>query len=410
MAVYEYKAFDAQGRQKKGIVDAEHVRAARQKLKLQGLFPTTLSESDQSPARARGALPTLTIRSQRVSTAELAIMTRQLATLVGAGMPLVEALRALGDQIDNTGLRKVIAEVGEAVNEGSTLANAMREHKKTFPRLYVNMVASGEASGSLELVLGRLADLLESQAAFRRKVSSALTYPILMLCLCFGVVVLLLTYVVPQISQMFADRKAVLPLPTRVVIGLSNFLLSYWFLVAALIVGIVSLVRWYLRTPNGRRRRDAVMLKLPIIGPLVLKVATTRFAKNLGTMLISGVELLSALTITKNIIGNLVLEEAIEKATEGVREGGSLAAELEKSRVFPRLLIHMVAIGEKTGQLETMLDRAANSYESEVQAVVASFTSILEPVLILCLSVVVGGILAAVMLPMLEMSSLQGIK
>lgn len=408
MAVFVYKAFDVAGRQKKGIVDAENIRAARQKLKALGLYPSSLVESDE-PGEGRSALPTLTIRNQRVSTNDLAIATRQLSTLVGAGMPLVEALRALADQIDNTGFRRVIAEVGDSVNEGSTLANALRNHRRIFPRLYVNMVASGEASGSLELVLTRLADLLETQAAFRRKVGSALTYPILMLFLCFGVVILLLTYVVPQITKIFADRNAILPMPTRFVIGMSEVLTAYWPVLVALVAGIVFLVRYYLRTPNGRRRRDAVLLKLPILGPLFLKIATSRFARNLSTMLVSGVELLTALSITKNIVGNVILEEAIEKATEGVREGGSLAYEIERARVFPRLLIHMVAIGEKTGQLETMLDRAANTYESEVQAVVASFTSILEPVLILLLATIVGGILAAVMLPMLEMSSLQGL-
>lgn len=412
MAVYHYKALDARGRQTKGMVDAESIRGARQKLKQQGIFPTTLEESvakeSSRPALSSFGALSGSRGAKKVDSATLCIATRQLATLAGAGMPLVEALRALGDQLDNVVLKGVVAEVGDQVNEGSTLAAAMRQHPRVFPKLYANMVASGEASGTLELVLTRLADLLEAQTALRRKVSSALVYPILMLVLCFGVIVLLLTYVVPQITQIFASRNAVLPLPTRVVIAASEVLKGYWYILAAAI-GVFML--WFSRfraSPKGRRKLDRMLLRLPLIGTILLKVATSRFAKNLGTMLESGIELLSALGISKNIVGNVILEEAVEEAAEGVREGSSLAAELEKKGVFPRLLIHMIAIGERTGQLEDMLLRAASSYESELNSLIASFTAILEPVLILFLAVVVGGILAAVMLPMLEMTSLAG--
>jgi general secretion pathway protein F len=408
MAVFVYKALDSRGRTTKGIVDADTVRAARQKLKQQGIFPTSIDES-----RSRQNTPSLSFlpsanRGRKVDPQSLAIATRQLATLSGAGMPLVEALRALGDQLDNVNLKGIIAEVGSQVNEGSTLAQALRKHPRVFPKLYANMVASGEASGSLEVVLTRLADLLEAQTALKRKVSSAMVYPILMLVLCFGVIVLLLTYVVPQITQIFASKNAVLPLPTRVVIGASDFLQQY-YLILILVIGLA--IFWFSRfraSPAGRKRLDRFILRLPLFGNLSLKVATSRFAKNLGTMLASGIELLNALSIARNIVGNTVLEEAIDTAIDGVREGSSLAGELEKSGVFPRMLIHMIAIGEKTGQLEDMLLRAANSYESEINALISSFTAILEPVLILFLAGIVGSVLAAVMLPMLEMTSLAG--
>ena len=406
MPVFEYKALDSKGRSVKGVVDADSVRSARQKLRGQGIFPTSLEEAQLKAARgsfrAAGQAP----RERKVDGGTLAIATRQLATLAGAGMPLVESLRALAEQVDHSQLKVVVAEVADKVNEGYTLANAMKEHPKVFPRLFVNMVAAGEASGSLDKVLERLADLLESQAALRRKVGSALTYPILMLTLCFGVIVLLLTYVVPQITKIFADRGRVLPLPTRIVIALSDFLQSYWWLVFGMIALTYVGIKKYGATPNGKRRFHQMFLKLPFIGGIILKVSCSRFSRNLGTLLGSGVELLGALNITKTVIGNVVLEQAVDTASEGVREGNSLAVELDRSKLFPKLLIRMVAIGEKTGQLENMLIRAANSYDSEISAVVSSLTSILEPVLILFLACIVGGILAAVMLPMLEMSNL----
>ena len=409
MAVYVYKALDTRGRPTKGLVDAESVRVARQKLKQQGIFPTVLEESIAKEPSRGVALFSGAGRGRKVDTGTLCIATRQLSTLVGAGMPLVEAMRALGDQLDHVSLKAVIAEVGDEVNEGSTLAAAMRKHPRVFPKLYANMVASGEASGTLELVLTRLADLLEAQNELRRKISSALVYPVLMLCLCFGVIVLLLTYVVPQITQIFESQKIPLPLPTQFVIGLSAFMQSYWWLIAGSAALFVIWFQRYRITVAGRKKIDRFLLRLPIVGAIILKVATSRFAKNLGTMLASGIELLGALAIAKNIVGNSVLEDTVEQAIDGVREGRSLAAELERSGAFPRMLIHMIAIGERTGQLEDMLLRSAASYESEINALVARFTALLEPLLILFLAMLVGGILAAVMMPMLEMNNLAGI-
>ena len=407
MAVYVYRALDDRGRSKKGIVDAESLRQARQKLKTQGIFPTSIEENAAKESAARASLNRIfERRTASVSTTQLAVITRQFATLVGAGIPLVEALKALGEQIDNTSIKSIFADITDRVNEGSTLAASLREHPHVFPKLYGNMVASGESSGTLDMVLQRLADLLESQAALRRKIVSAMTYPALMLTLCFGVILLLLGYVVPQITTIFERQGAKLPLPTRIIIAMSDFVQGYWWLVLGLLAAITIGVRYYLSTDKGRRNFDRLVLKLPIIGPLKLKIATSRFSRNLGMMLASGIELLTALAITKNLLGSRPLEDAVDAAIEGVREGRSLAVELKKSELFPRLLVHMTAIGERTGQLEGMLNRAADAYESEVEAVISAFTSILEPVLIIFLAGVVGAILAAVMLPMLQMTSL----
>ncbi len=409
MAVFEYQAINKRGRAVRGVIDAESIRAARLKLKRDGIFPTSMVETRESEPAARGWNVKLDLSRRRVSLTQMSVATRQLATLVGAGMPVVEALRALSDQVDQPSFRRVIAEISDAVNEGSTMASAMRNYPKVFPRIYSNMIASGEASGTLDVVLERLADLLERQAALRRKVVSALTYPVLMVCLCLGVVVLLLAYVVPEITAIFQEQNATLPLPTRVVIGLSALIRSYGWVGAILAAGAFLALQRYRNTPGGARRLSRLQLQLPLVGSLTLKIATSRFARNLGTMLQSGIEVLGALAIVKNIIGNVVLEEAVESAITGVREGRDLASELNKTQLFPRLLIHMVAIGERTGQLEHMLIRAANSYESEVDATVGALTSILEPVLIVFLAVIVGSILASVMLPMLEMSSLAGV-
>ncbi|MBP9838970.1 MAG: type II secretion system inner membrane protein GspF [Proteobacteria bacterium] len=410
MGVFQYTALDAKGKNIKGIVDAENARIARLKLKQQGIFPTQLQETDAKQNSPRQSMNFLKkSRSKSVDTATLGIATRQLATLVGAGMPLVEAMRALSEQIDHQTLKQVITEVTEQVNEGSTLASSLKRYPKAFPKLYANMIASGETSGTLEIVLNRLAELLESQTALRRKVTSAMIYPALMITLCFGVIILLLTYVVPQITQIFASKKAALPLPTEIVIEASNFLKNYWYILLGLLSIFILWFNSFKNSEKGKRQIDIILLRLPIIGNLNLKIATSRFAKNLGTMLESGIELLTALATVKNIIGNIILEEVVEEAIEGVREGGSLSVQLDKSKKFPTLLIRMIAVGEKTGQLQDMLLRAATSYENEVNAIISGFTAILEPVLILILAVIVGGVLAAVMLPMLEMTSLAGV-
>ncbi len=408
MAVFEYKAINATGRSTKGIVDAENVRAARLKLKKQGIFPTEVRETASEELISASKDVTAFFKDRKVNATHLALATRQLATLVGAGIPLVEALRALGEQLDQPRLKAVFAEVCDRVNEGSTLADAMRDYPKVFPRLFSNMVASGEMSGTLDRVLERLADFLENQSALKRKVTAALTYPALMMFLCFAVVVLLLVYVVPQLTKIFEDNKAILPLPTRIVVALSNFFTSYWLLIFALILfSVFGFIR-YAKTELGRKKIDGLKLRLPLFGPMATKIATARLARTLGTMLSSGIELLTALSITRNIIGNVVLEAVIDQAREGVREGRSLAAELNKPGIFPRMLIHMIAIGEKTGQLEPMLHRAASNYELEVNTVISSLTSVLEPLLILFLAVVVGGIVMSVMLPLVEMTSLGG--
>ena len=408
MSVFEYNALNGSGRKVRGLIDADSLRSARQKLKAQGIFPTDIRETRQRIPEGTGApRKSLFQRSSfgGVGGLQIAMATRQLATLVGSGMPLVDSLRALADLVEQPTLRRVIAEVTDRVNEGSDLADAMRHYPRIFSRLYVNMIASGQENGRLDLVLERLSDLLEAQAVLRRKILSAITYPVIMLLLCIGAVIILLTFVVPTITAIFEQRGQQLPVPTRIVIGMSQFLQSYWiFLVAIIALSVVGITR-FIQSKPGRERFDQFRLKMPLFGPLNLKVATSQFARNLGTLLASDVPLLEALRIVKNIVSNVQLERAIEKAAEGVQEGRSLSKELAKSGVFPTMLIHMTAAGETSGErLSHMLLRAAASYESEVNAVISALTSILEPILIVVLAALVGGILFAVILPMLEMT------
>ena len=411
MAVFAYKGLDVKGNSAKGLIDAENLKAANLKLKQQNIIPTTVEETlvQSGSGKSKISLLKKLQDNRKVDSNSLAIATRQLATLVGAGMPLLESLRALAEQIDHLALKKVISEVSEEVNEGSTFAAALRKYPKAFPRLYANMVASGESSGTLELVLNRLAELLEAQTALKRKVSSALFYPIFMIGLCFLVVVILLVFVVPKITQIFASKKVALPFLTRVIIALSDFTKDYYLFIFAFLALSFFWFSKFKSSEKGRKKIDKLILKIPFVGGLVIKIITSRFAKNLSTMLASGIELLPALATVKNVVDNTVFEQTIEIAIERVREGGSLAVELERSKIFPKLLVRMISVGEKTGQLEQMLSRAATNYENEVSAIVSGLTSLLEPILIIFLAVIVGVILAAVMLPMLEMASLTGI-
>lgn len=406
MAVFEYTAINAKGRKVRGVIDAEGAKAARQRLKSKGIFATDLKETRTKAKSGASNKRGYHFVQARVSLGELSLATRQLSTLVGAGISLVEALKALGDQLDSDKLKRIFSEICEQVTEGSSLAEALKSYPRIFPQLYINMVASGEASGSLDLVLERLADLLESQAELRRKIISASAYPILMLVVCFLVVLLLLGYVVPQITALFKEQNQALPLPTQIVIGLSDLTQQYWWLLLLTLAGSYYGYMSYSRTKNGRKRIDHLKLTLPVTGPLSVKIIVSRLSRTLATMLASGVELLTALSIVKNIVGNVIIEEALESAIVGVREGKSLSAELKKSGIFPTLLVHLVGVGERTGELEPMLFRVSKSYESQVDALVSGLTKIMEPILILFLAVVVGGILASVMLPMLEMSSL----
>lgn len=404
MPIFEYTALNSTGKQSKGTIDADSVRSARQKLRSQGIFPTEVKEGKEVLPKSKDVKRFF--NSDRVSSKNLAVATRQLATLVGAGIPLVEALHVLSEQTENIVLKRLVIDVREKVEEGSSLAKAMAGFPKAFPRLYVNMVTSGEASGTLDTVLENLADYLESANELKRKITSALFYPALMILFCITIVIALLAYVVPTIVEIFQKQGATLPLPTKVLIAISDLLRGYWYVMIGLIFLGIYLFRWYYRQPAGRAKIDSLRFKIPLYGNLYTKICTARVSRTLGTLLTSGVGLLTALDIIKNIIPNVHVTKAIEDARDGVREGRGLARELSKSGIFPSMLSHMISIGERSGRMEPMLVRSATAFENEVTASISGLTSLIEPIMIILLGGIVLAIVAAVLMPMVSLTQI----
>jgi general secretion pathway protein F len=406
--VYAYKGVTEAGRNAKGYVDAENLRAARAKLRRDGVYPTDLAESAAaSPARERAregvarrfSLPSL----RRVSTLDLALATRQLATLVGAGIPLVEALGALTEQVESSRLKGLVGGVRDRVNEGASLADAMGQ-AGVFGDLYVSMVRAGEAGGALEQVLERLAEYLEGQVRLRNRVLSITLYPLMMLGFAVFVIGMLVTFVLPQITQLLESLNQPLPFYTRAIIALSEFARSWWWAVCLGLAAAFLALRAAIRTEQGRVRWDAFRLRLPVLGKVVRLLAISRFSRTLSTLLAGGIPIVRALDISKFVANNAVIGAAIERAKESLTEGASLAAPLRASGEFPPLVIHMVDVGERSGELEPMLAKVAENYDEQVENTVTRLTALLEPVLILLMVGIVLGIIFAVLVPMLQIT------
>lgn len=406
MPIYEYKGVDTKGKNINGVIDAENEKAGRLKLRRTGVFPTDIYlEGTRRGMALKGDVKGFSFL-QKVKTAELAHMTRQLATLLGANIPLVDALGALQDQVENPLLKKAVSQIKDKVVEGRRLADAMKGFPKVFNDLYISMIQAGEASGALEQVLARLADFTEYQAKLKSKISSALMYPIIMAVMGFGLVTYLVVSVVPKIASIFEDADAVLPLPTRILMAVSNFAESYWYLILMFLLLFGYLFKRYANSPAGRARFDALSLKAPIFGELFRKIAISRFSRTLATLLRSGVQLLGALDIVKNVVDNVVLTEAIDRTKNSVKEGESIAEPLRRSGQFPPMVTHMIAVGEKTGGLEAMLEKVADSFDGEVDTTVGKLTTLLEPLMIVVMGGVVVSIVLAILLPILKMSDL----
>ena len=406
MSVYEYTALDEKGHERKGFVDAMGVAAARQKLREEGVYPIEINQAaDKKDAALSGVLGINLW--QRVSNKDVSVFTRQLSTLLGSGIPLVPSLSVLFAQTKNPLLKQTLAQNREQVNEGKSLTQGMLNFPRIFPPFYVNMVRAGESSGTINLVLERLADFSENQQTLMSKIRSALAYPIIMLFIGGGVIFLLMTFVVPKITGIFTDMHQTLPIITIVLIAISNFLKSFWWLILILFFAAIAAFKYMTTgTEAGKRLWDTVKLKSPVWGQVNRKIAIARFCRTLATLLQSGVPLLSSMEIVRNVVNNILIGEAISKAGKDVEEGKGLSGPLTQSGVFPPLVTEMVAVGEQSGTLEKMLNRVATAYETEVQSDIMVMTSLLEPLMILVMGLVVGFIVISILLPIFEMNQL----
>jgi general secretion pathway protein F len=470
MAVFEYRGIvGATGKSASGVRDADNLKVLRTILKREGILLTSAQEDTRAvPGGKRGI--DIGAFFRRVTVSDVAMMTRQLATLVGAGIPLVESVSALTDQVDKLELKRVLTQVRDRLNEGIALAKALEPHSKVFPTLYVNMVAAGEASGTLEVVLERLADFMEGQARLRGKVSAALAYPVLMIVIGSGLISVMMVAVVPQVTSIFASLDRALPWYTALLIFVSKLLssnqmlgylfslgtmvcirkslavpkqvvtrenvgqkraMSGWTIFAMILCVVVVLIGFivesvvaygegillgvvvgfmlsrfliYITTPTGKIWKDSFLLRVPIFGKLIRMLSVARFARTLATLLQSGVPLLKAMDIVKNVLENARLEQVIDEAIASIREGASIAAPLKRSGEFPPIVTHMIAVGEKSGQLESMLENVAKAYDTQVETQVQALTSLLEPLVIVFMGGGVGFIAFSIMMPLIQMN------
>ena len=463
MAVFEYRGIlSATGKSVRGVRDADNAKTLRATLKREGILLTKAEEGQKGRAGQR-AESTGGLFGRRVSAGDVAMTTRQLATLVMAGIPLVESVGALIEQVEGLELKRVLTKIVDRLNEGSSLARALEPHPHVFSNLYVSMVSAGEASGTLESVLERLADYMENQSKLRGKVAAAMAYPALMMVIGSGLITLMMVVVVPKVTAIFESLDRALPWYTELLIGVSRFIASnqllgfifatftftltrsalrdykeserakhtayvftafgagavlllcafvvesFWLYAAGGVVGVIfatglAWVTAWLATPAGRVAKDGFLLRVPVLGTLVRMLAVSRFARTLATLLRSGVPLLKAMEIVKNVLDNAKLEKVIETAAGSIREGESIAGPLKRSGDFPPIVTHMIAVGERSGQLEQMLENVARAYDAQVETRVQALTSLLEPLMIVVMGGGVGFIAFAILMPLIEMN------
>jgi general secretion pathway protein F len=402
MPVFEYKGVNAKGKSLKDFIDAPNVNEARTRLRRENIFVTEIVESLKAQAASSSQKVTF---GSGVSVQDLSLMTQQLSTLLASGVPLVDSLNALVDQVESIKLKQALSDIRARVNEGGSLADAMRQHPKIFNNLYTNMIRAGEASGALEAVLDRLSTFTENQNKLKGKIISAMAYPIFMIFMGIASVIIIMTVVMPKLIDLYSGLNQVLPLPTRILIWGSGFMTSYWYILIAVFALSTWLSLRYLRTDDGRYWLDQKLLNLPLFGSLFRMVAVARFANTLSTLLASGVPILASMDIVKKVVDNRVLADVIEKVRVNISEGESISEPLRKSKQFPPLVTHMIAVGEKSGELEAMLAKVAQTYNQQVETKVETLTSLIEPLMILLMVGVIGSIIMAVMLPIFQMSN-----
>jgi len=400
---FAYKVRDRGGKVIEGSLEGDSLTLVTGKLRAMGYTPITIEEAAASKLSAEIKIPFL---SDRVKTKDVAVFSRQFATMINSGLTLLRSLAILGEQTESKELARIVNEVRLDVERGSSLSAAMQRHPKAFNRLYVSMVKSGEAGGVLDAVLLRLADTIEKQVELRRKIKSAMTYPIVVGCLVFLIAGAMILFVVPMFKSIYTELGGTLPLPTRVLLKISDIARNLWWMVAIFGAGAAFAFRKWIATEGGRRRWDAIKLRLPVFGQLVRKTALARFARTLAALTRSGVPILESLDIVADTSGNEVVADAVRDTQIAVKGGESLAHPLEQHEVFPPMVVQMMAVGEETGALDEMLDKIADFYDQEVEATVDALTSLIEPLLIVVMGVVVGGMIISLYLPMFNIIKL----
>jgi type IV pilus assembly protein PilC len=400
MPSFKYTARNAQGKLVDGIVESPNQDALVKMLRSQGLLVTAIT---QDQGKAAVGKRKFSIRRTRVSLDDLIIFSRQLATMVSAGLPLIESLDVLGDQLENPILRKVVIDVRKDVEGGSTFTAALEKHPKIFNQLYVSMVRAGEASGMLDSIMNQLAMYLEKAGSIARKVKSALVYPAVVSIIAVLIIIFILVKVIPTFESIYKSFDAQLPMPTQIIVYISRALRKFWFIWIAGFFGLSYLFKRYVNTPRGRWQFDTFKLNMPIFGDLFRKVAVAKFTRTLSTLVRSGVNILNALEIVAKTAGNVIVENAVNKTKNSIQQGETIAGPLAQTGVFPPMVTRMIDVGEKTGALEEMLNKISEFYEDQVDAAVSGLTSMLEPIMIAIMGVIVGGIVIAMYLPVFNM-------
>ena len=407
MAIFVWEGRTAQGRLVKGDnLEAPDVAAALARLREQRIRPIPSRVREKGKGLEREiSIPGF---GDKVTTKDISVATRQLATMIDAGLPIVQCLDILGQQSESKLLCKTVNTVKKDVEGGSTLADALRKHPKVFDDLYVNMVEAGEAGGILNTILNRIALFIEKANRLKKKVKGAMIYPCAIVGVAVIVVAVLMIFVIPVFAELYGSMGQALPLPTQICIDISNWFVSYWYLLVAAVTGMIMGLSCYYKTPSGHMNIDRLMLRMPIIGDLLRKVAVARFSQNMSLLLSSGVPILDGLAITGKTAGNKVVEKAIMESRVSISQGKTVAEPLRDSKIFPPLVCQMVAVGESTGGLDTMLKKVAELYEEEVDDAVANLTAMMEPLIMVILGVILGGLVIAMYLPIFQMGSLVG--
>lgn len=406
MASFQYTARDKTGNSTTGVMEAENRQDLMRKLRDKGLVPTSIDDARSARAAAGRKAVTGTTRGRKVKSEEMILFTRSLATMVNAGLPLLQGIDVMIEQTEKQNFKQVLTQIGQDIEAGLTFSDALKKHPRAFSELYSSMVRAGEASGNLDGILIQLAEYLEATEKLKRDIRSAMMYPIIALVIVVAIAGGLLVFIVPRFKDIFDTLGGTLPAPTLLLIAVSNALRNYLLIIVGVIIVIALAIRYYYTTQPGRLQIDALLLRIPVFGPLLRKVAISRFARTMSTLTRSGVPVLAALEIVERTIGNEVIAKAVKGSQASIKAGATIADPLTRSGVFPVMVTRMIDVGEKTGSLDELLTKLSEFYDQQVEATIAGLTSLIEPILILFLGIIVGGMVLALFLPIFMISTL----